>query len=537
MKVVTPIQMNEIDNITISEVGIPGIVLMENAAIKVVEEIVKYLGTIFGKEIIIIAGKGNNGGDAFAAARHLYNKGADIRVYIIIDKKAIGGDAAVNLGILENMGIPINELFEKKHVTLLMEKISDADIIVDGILGTGLKGNIKDNLKDVVEALNVSGKPIIAIDIPTGVNGETGEVSDVCIKATKTVTFGLPKLGLVVHPGCEYTGGLIIADIGLVSSVIDKMDIKINIIEKNFVAGLMPVRKNNSNKGDYGRVFIVSGSVGMTGAGCLAAGAALRSGAGLIYLGVPSSLTCVYDASLIESVTIPLEDNNSGYLAKGSLDRINEMISKSSVVAIGPGLSVNKDIIEIIEEIIEKSDKPIIMDADALNALSKDLSILGNLKTDAIITPHPGEMSRLLGISIEDVQNNRMKVATEFAIKWRVITVLKGSRTIVALPDGTIYINTTGNSGMATAGCGDVLTGIIAGLIGQGVCPSDAAVAGVYLHGLAGDGAVGIKGEHGMIARDLVEELPRVIKGLININRRDCYESERNNVHERFHYN
>lgn len=515
MKVVTPKQMNEIDNITINRLGIPGIVLMENAAIKVVDEIIKYLGEVLNKEILVFAGKGNNGGDAFAVARHLYNKGARVSVYITAEKKEISGDSRINLDIIEKMGIENSELCEKIEVASLSDKLRQCDIIVDGIMGTGLKGNLKGIVKELVEALNRSKKTIISIDIPTGVNGETGEMSEVCIKAAGTVTFGLPKIGLMIHPGCEYTGKLIIADIGLPQSVIDKLDVRTNVIDSDFVSGLIPERQSESNKGDYGRVFIISGSVGMTGAGCLAAGAALRTGAGLVYIGVPSILTSIYDAALIESITIPLEDNNTGYLTKNCMSQINEKIERSSVVAVGPGLSGKDDIMEIVKNIIDNSDKPVIMDADALNALSKDVSALKNLKTEAVVTPHPGEMSRLAGISIEDVQNNRMKVAAEFAQKWKVITVLKGSRTIIALPDGTMYINTTGNSGMATAGSGDVLTGIIAGLIGQGVKPSDAAVAGVYIHGLAGDYAAEIKGEHGVIAGDLIEELPKVIKGLI----------------------
>jgi ADP-dependent NAD(P)H-hydrate dehydratase / NAD(P)H-hydrate epimerase len=532
MKVVTPAQMNEIDSKAINEYGIPGIVLMENAAIKVVEEIKKHLKTLQGKEIFVFAGKGNNGGDAFTVARHVFNNGARVRVYIAADIRGITGDAGINLNIIKKMGVEILQLAEKEQLAALRDSLKTSDIIVDGILGTGFKGSLTGIVKDLVEVLNISPAPIISIDIPTGVNGETGSVQGSCIKAERTVTFGLPKLGLIIHPGCEYTGEVIVADIGIPSEVFNSMDININLISGSLVSKLIPDRYSNSNKGDYGRVFIVTGSVGMTGAGILAASSALRSGAGLVYTGVPAMLTSIYDTALIETVTIPLKDNGTGILARAGIADILDRIDKSTAAAIGPGLSVNDDVTDIIYDIIENASKPLILDADALNVLSRDVSILKKLKVKAVITPHPGEMARLSGISIDQVQNNRIKVAAEFAQKWNVTTVLKGSRTIVALPDGTVYINTNGNSGLSTAGTGDVLTGLITGLVGQGAELSGAAIAGVYLHGLAGDNAAKIKGEHGMIAGDLLEELPKVIKCLKGGS---IHESKGNNVYKCFY--
>jgi hydroxyethylthiazole kinase-like uncharacterized protein yjeF len=512
MKVVTPKQMNKIDSLAINSMGIPGIVLMENAALRVVEEVCSYLGRVSCKKVFVFAGKGNNGGDAFAVARHLFNKGAKVYTYTVADKKDIAGDALTNLKILENLGVEVWELTNLLQLENLKSELSTADLVIDGIFGTGLKGKIEGLQAAVIKAINLSGKPVISIDIPSGINGETSEVLGCCIKALKTVTFALPKIGLILHPGCEFAGELITADIGIPHKVIDSLNIKTKVILRSFVSSLIPVRHCESNKGDYGRVLIVTGSAGMTGAGCLSAGAALRTGAGLVYLAVPASLSHIYSTSLKESMTVSLEDQGTGFLNRKSIKPLLANMKRKDVIAIGPGLSVNKNIIEIVDAVIKNSEVPVVMDADALNAVARDTSVLKQRKTQIVVTPHPGEMARLTGMSIEDVQSNRLETAKEFAAQYGVITVLKGAKTIIADPDGTVYINPSGNPGMATAGAGDVLTGIISGFIGQGVKPFEAAVAGVYLHGMAGDRAAEQKGQHGLIAGDIIEELPYAIK-------------------------
>lgn len=514
MKVVNPKQMNEIDSIAINRFGIPGIVLMENAALKVVDEIAKSLGIIRDKSIVVFAGKGNNGGDALAAARHLFNKGAKLYLFITADKSSIMGDARINLDIVEKMGIHAVEVNDLHQIEEVRGRLQTADLIVDGIFGTGFKGEITGINEDVIRLVNSSAKPVIAIDIPSGIDGKTGRAAGVCIKALKTVTFHLPKLGLVIHPGCEYTGELIAVDIGIPEAASDSLKINISITGRKAVVSCIPPRYIQSNKGSYGKVFFLTGSIGMTGAGYLAGSAALRTGSGLVYLGVPMTLTPIYDTLLAEAITLPLYDNNTGVLLRKSNDKVLEYINKMDVAAIGPGLSVNDDITDIVGNIIEKARIPLVLDADALNAISRDVAVLRKLKTQAVLTPHPGEMARLAGITVEEVQNNRIDTALEFACKWKVITILKGAKTVIALPDGTVFINPTGNAGMATAGTGDVLTGIIASLAGQGLSMTDAAVAGVYIHGTAGDNAAEKKGMHGLIARDIVEELPGVIKYL-----------------------
>jgi len=507
--------MNCIDSTVINETGIPGIVLMENAAIRVVEEISGFLGSLGGKTIFVFAGKGNNGGDAFAVARLLLNRDAKVCVYCTASKKDITGDALINLSILEKIGIRVSELVDGTRLESVRRELLTADVIIDGIFGTGIRGQVEGLPAEVIGTINSSGKPVISIDIPSGINGETGKMLGCSIKAVKTVTFALPKIGLVVHPGCEYAGELVVADISIPKKVIDSMEIKTNLIDRELVSGIIPERRTDSNKGDYGKVLVVTGSLGMTGAGYLTAGSALRSGSGLVYLGVPSSLVSVYDSALRESVTIPLEDEGKGFISRKCIDKLVDLMRNKDVVAMGPGLSVNNDITEVVGTVIDKAGIPLVLDADALNAVSGDISMLRKLKVKTVVTPHPGEMARLTGRSIEDIQSGRMTAAQDFASEYGVITVLKGAKTIVALPDGHVYINPTGNPGMASGGAGDVLTGIIAGLIGQGVEPENAAIAGVYIHGLAGDRAAEKKGMHGIIAGDIVEELPYIIKELV----------------------
>jgi yjeF C-terminal region, hydroxyethylthiazole kinase-related/yjeF N-terminal region len=519
MRLVIPLQMGQIDRYSINELGIPGIILMENAALRVVEEAVSALGgCVVGQKVLLLAGKGNNGGDAFAVARHLMLKGADTCVHILADKSAISGDAKVNLDILYNIGANVNLLTDRKQISSLEKDLYKSELIIDGIFGTGFKGVPDALTSEIIGMVNGAGKYVIAIDIPSGVNGETGKVPGSCVNANVTVTFQLPKTGLLVHPGCDRTGRLVVADIGIPEKAVFSQNINSYVIDQNDVSFIIPARKNDTNKGSYGKIFILTGSKGMTGSGCLCAKAALRSGAGLVYVGVPSSLATIYGSSLVEPIIMPLEDAGKGHIPLESVEHILKQMEKMDIMALGPGLSVNYDIRGIVGEIIKKSRIPLILDADALNSVADDLQVLNELKAEAVITPHPGEMARLTGLTIDEVQSDRIKVARDFAARWRLIVVLKGSRTIIALPDGTIYINTTGNPGMASGGSGDVLTGIIAGLAGQGIELADAAVAGVYLHGLAGDAAAIKKGVHGLIAGDMVEELPYVIKETVGRN-------------------
>ncbi len=515
MKLVTPEQMNKIDACTVKDYGVPGLLLMENAASALVSEAVSMLEGCRGKRVVAIAGAGNNGGDAFAAARLLQCKGADVRMYLVGSKAVVGREALTNLKILEKIGTNVREILEEKDIDTLCADMEKAQLILDGIYGTGLNREVDGLAGSVIGKVNASGKPILSIDIPSGVDGTNGTVKGSCIKATATVTFCMPKTGLVIHPGCEYTGRLITADIGIPLCVISKQDICTQLIDAEMVSPMIPCRNANSNKGDYGRVLLITGSTGMTGSGCLASMAALRTGAGLVYTGVPESLAHIYGSTLTEPIILPLMDFGSGCLAAESGSQILAYLKEVSVASIGPGLKASGSITAIVEKIIEESTIPLVLDADALNAISCNSAILKNLSVDAVVTPHPGEMARLTGLSIGDVQADRIGAARRFAENNGVTTVLKGSRTVVAHPDGRVFINPTGNAGMASAGTGDVLTGIIAGLAAQGAAVGDAAVAGVFLHGLAGDAAAAELGMHGMLAIDIIRHLPQTIRDVL----------------------
>lgn len=515
MKIANPVQMNAMDVSSINEYGIPGILLMENAAMAVVSEAVSMMESA-ANTITAVAGRGNNGGDAFAAARLLHCRGVDVKVYITGMKDGISGDALFNMTLLEKIGIPVFEITEDKDLEMLTDDMNKSQLILDGIFGTGLSREVSGLSAKVIDSMNASSKPILAIDIPSGIDGANGSIRGTCIKADTTVTFCMPKTGLVVNPGCEFTGRLVVAQIGTPPGVIDKQNIQTELIDARHVSRLIPVRRSESNKGDYGRALIVTGSTGMIGCGCLCSMAALRCGAGLVYTGVPGSLAGIYGASAAEPVVLPLEDGGSGCLSVKSVGQILRHMERMDVAAIGPGLTASDEVRQVVEQIIENSRVPLVLDADALNVLSGNPMILKKLNTEAVITPHPGEMARLTGLIIADIQKDRIGTAARFAAEYGVTVVLKGNRTVIAIPDGRIYINPTGNAGMATAGAGDILAGMIAGLVAQGVPVCDAAVAGVYLHGLAGDKAASYMGKHGMVAGDILLYVPHIMKELLS---------------------
>ncbi len=514
MKVVTCNQMREIDRTAIQEIGIPGVVLMENAALKVVGEIKCTLIDVQDKSILIFCGKGNNGGDGFVIARHLFNMGANVLVILIGDRSKVQGDAKKNLKIIEKLGLKIVQIKNDSSLAEIAASLYLCDLIVDAMYGTGIKGVISGIAKDIIELINDSGKYVISVDIPSGINGDDGRICGICIHADKTITFALPKIGLLNYPAANYVGKLKVADISIPDSIILTQNININTIDEKEIKRKLPARVKDSNKGDYGKVFIIAGSTGLTGAAVLAASAALRSGTGLITVGIPKSLNVIMEAKLTEVMSIPLEDEGKGVLSLKCVSQIIEKLNKTDALVFGPGLSTNTAILAILTDILKQSDVPIIIDADGINALARNINVLEERKCPVVITPHPAEMSRLTGLSIQKIQENRIKVAQDFAKQWKITVVLKGARTIIACPNGDIFINCTGNAGMATGGMGDVLSGIIASLIGQGMDEENAAVVGVYLHGVAGDVCSEDIGQHGLIPTDVIERLPMVFRQL-----------------------
>lgn len=509
MKIATSQQMKNIDRRAIREFGIPGVVLMENAASAVVAEMEQFFDGLTGLRVGIVCGKGNNGGDGFALARRLSIRGVAVRVALLAPFSAAAGEANVNLAILRKTDVQITQNASSRSVS---DIIAWSDIIVDAMLGVGLSSSLKGLFAQAVDMINTAGKPVVAIDIPTGINADTGSIMGAAIMADLTVTMALLKRGLVLLPGAQYAGAVRVADIGIPSVVVDKEKINAALLDRGYAWGLIGPRGPDSHKGDFGHLMIIAGSPGKAGAAIMAARSAQRAGAGLVSVAAPNNLVPVIQSQIVEAMCVPSVESIEGTLGLGSEEELLKAAATMSACAIGPGLSTHYETVQVVRNLVQRLTVPMVIDADGLNALVGFTDILKRTKAPVIVTPHPGEMGRLAGISSAEVQKDRITVASEFAAEYKVILALKGAGSVVACPDGRVFINSTGNPGMATGGTGDALTGMIGGLLAQGYPSTQAACLGVYLHGLAGDLAVKEKGEMGMIAGDLIEKIPDAIR-------------------------
>ncbi|MGD9162934.1 MAG: NAD(P)H-hydrate dehydratase [Desulfobacteraceae bacterium] len=514
MRLVTASEMREMDSMTINEAGIPGVVLMENAARSATRVFLDHFNPSEGSSIVIICGKGNNGGDGYVMARHLHEKGMIVTVGITGEKSAISGDALVNLKIIEKLGLEITEITDDEALQALQDKLIECSYIIDGLLGTGLNSSVRGIYKKVIEIVNLSGKPVMSIDIPSGLNADTGQIMGVSVRADLTVTFGFPKPGQLVYPGAEVVGRLVNIDIGIPGLISNRFESSHRLIgPEDFISDIC-IDKRDVHKGTRGHLLILAGSTGKTGAATLTAMGALRAGAGLVTVGVPESLNPIMECKLTEAMTVPLAETEEGTLSLKAEDDIFMLLSGKTALAIGPGLSTNPETVKLVCKIIKKCELPVVIDADALNALSMTPGSLEFLDEKKILTPHPGEMGRLTGLETREIQANRLKISREFTQKWHSHLVLKGAGTIVADPKGVLHINPTGNPALATGGTGDVLTGIISGLLARGLSEIKASTAGVYLHGLAADYFTEQNGESGLIATDLLDIIPFLIDSL-----------------------
>lgn len=513
MKIATAGEMRQIDAVTIEEYGIPGIVLMESAGCEIAVAVESVLAKTGGKRICIFAGKGNNGGDSFVAARRLCNRGFKVQVCLFAEISSLTGDARVHFGAIQKMGIDILEIASDRDWDKAGVAVSFADCLVDALLGTGLVGMVNDRLNRAIALMNESGKVVVAVDIPSGVEADTGMVRRSAVRAARTVTFGLPKLGLYLYPGAACTGEVTVTDLGIPAEVLSSREIRQNIATAAEIGYLLPVRSKVAHKGSCGRVAVIAGSQGMTGAAALAATGALRSGAGLVTLGIAASLNSIMEVKLTEIMTRSWPEIEGGALGLQSVPYMEELAGKCDATVIGPGLGRHEDTLSAIRKFITEARRPLVIDADGLIALTEDIQLLQQTEAVPVLTPHPGEMAMLTGLTIDEIGEDRLYVARQAAIDWGSIVVLKGAGTVVAFPDGEAFVNPTGNAGMASGGTGDVLAGMIASLIAQGMSSHDAAVAGVYLHGLAGD-IVAKRGMVGMTALDLAEAIPLAIHQL-----------------------
>ena len=510
MIVVTAREMKQLDSRTIEEYDVPAEWLMENAGRRVVEEIENTWGPVKGKRIAIVCGKGNNGGDGLVAARHLLKRSARTRVYLMGPTAAVMGEARTNLERFREIGGTIQALDEESAGRLAGE-LSEQDIVIDALFGTGLSSPLTGLAAQAVEAINASGKPVLSVDLPSGIHTDTGQIMGTAVKADVTVTLALPKRGLLLWPGAEQAGRLEIRDIGIPEALVSQISPTVRWLSAPEHSAILKRRPMNAHKGSFGHVLVIAGSIGKGGAAVMTSLSALRIGGGLVTLAVPSSLEGALPDRPLEIMTLPLPQTEDRTLAPSGLDSLLKFAEDKTVAAIGPGLSTQPETARLVHDLITNLSIPMVIDADGLNILASHLDILKQARAPIVLTPHPGEMARLAGTSSEAVQADRLAAASEFVGRYPVTLVLKGARTVIADRDGILTINTTGNPGMATAGTGDVLTGIIAGLIAQGYTPDQAACLGVYLHGLAGDLAADEIGEIGFLAGDLIRQIPAAL--------------------------
>ncbi|HSB03864.1 MAG TPA: NAD(P)H-hydrate dehydratase [Thermodesulfobacteriota bacterium] len=523
MKVVTAEQMQQLDQKAIEAYGIPGIVLMENAGRGAAEVILQTFSNLHRNGVAIVAGKGNNGGDGFVIARYLLDRGIGVKVFLLADPRALRGDAETNHQIFLRMKgevISIPSYTEYQKVKKDLEKV---DLLIDGIFGTGLDAEVRGYYREVIDHLNKLQKPVVAIDIPSGLDANTGKPLGTAIRATLTLTFGLPKVGLLIPPGTDYVGELKKIDISLPKRLIEGEKIQTHLLEEEEIRKKLSVpRRPNSHKGDYGHLLVLAGSVGKTGAADMACEAALRMGAGLVTLGIPKSLNAIMEIKLTEVMTEPLPETSKQTLSLRAFNTIHRLCENKKAVVIGPGIGTFKETQTLILKLIRTLNRPMILDADGLTALATQIKALPPVAGPIILTPHPGEMGRLTGLTSNQVMGDRLGISRKFSQSHQVYLVLKGYRTLIATPQGEIFINPTGNPGMASGGTGDVLTGMIGGLICQGFDILPSLQMAVYLHGLAGDRVASEKGEKSLVATDLIEQIPAVLQEGFDSNLKVC---------------
>ena len=514
MYLVTANEMQKMDRATIESFGLPGRILMENAGRGATQFFLEQFKDAENKKIGVIAGRGNNGGDGFVIARYLAQKGISVTVYLLSERQKISGDAAANLELLPPLKVPVIEMPDAESFSAHQTAMRHEAIWVDAILGTGLKSDVKEFFKDMIDFINQSNKPVFAVDIPSGLNSDTGQPCGACVRADATATFAFAKTGHFLLPGADYTGNLKIIDIGVPPHIANDVGPLQYLLTPDLIRTVSLPRPLDAHKGHTGHLLVIAGSTGKTGAAVMTAMSAMRAGVGLVTLGIPASLNPILEIHVTEAMTEPLPETKEGVLGEASFNRIMALLSDKKCLAIGPGIGTNPETKMLVQRLLQESKKPMVIDADGLNCLIGRTEILKNFEKPIVLTPHPGEMSRLIGTTAADVQKDRIKCARNFAEKFNVHVVLKGARTVVAHPDGRVFINPTGNPGMASGGMGDVLTGVIAGFIAQGHSPELAAHAGVYLHGAAADSLAKNKGSFGYLATDVMNTLPEAIKRL-----------------------
>ncbi len=513
MLIVTAEQMREMDRLTIQEYGVPSLRLMERAGEGIAKAILERFSNAAKKGVLIVAGKGNNGGDGFVVARLLKQKRIPCEVALLARRGELSTDATHNLrafiiGKGKVVEIGANGLEQ------LSRRIGKSGLLVDAILGTGVKSEVRGLFAEAITLINASGLPIVAVDIPSGLDTDRGIPLGVSIQAELTVALGYPKLGQVIYPGLKHVGELAVLDIGIDDRAVAKVAPKTELLDRETIQWLVPRRDPDTHKGTYGHLLVMAGSRGKTGAAILACRAAMRMGAGLVTLAAPRSLNDIFAGSLVEVMTELLRENTAEEPEPLGDAEWRRLLERKNALLFGPGIGVTEGTRNALRWLLRNLQMPWVIDADGLSSLALDVDRLRSAKTPPILTPHPGEMARLIGRDTAAVNKDRAGAAQFFAVTHRCHVVLKGARTVIATADGRVFINPTGNAGMASGGMGDVLAGMLAALLGQGLSPEDAMKLGVYLHGFVGDQVAAEKGPIGLIASDIIDGLPAGIRRL-----------------------
>jgi NAD(P)H-hydrate epimerase len=522
MRVVNNQQMQTIDRWAIKKLGIPSAVLMENAGRGCVDILQGYF-ELDNLNVLVICGPGNNGGDGFVIARHLMNRRASVKVVLTGKADTLSGDARTNYNILIRTGIEVIEIKTAAALRNLIDR-HHPELIIDAIFGTGYKGNLSNLYAKIFDVMNDTDAFILSVDIPSGIIGDTGQFDRSCVIADATAVMCLPKHGNILYPGRDFCGDTQIVDIGIPYSLINNEFPQ--LIEFETIERLLPLRPPDGNKGTFGQILIIAGARGYSGAAAMAARAALKTGAGLVRLAAPQCVIQAVEGNTMETVKIPLKETAAGTISAAAQAQLKTALSKSDVVVIGPGLTTDPETARFVKNILPKINVPLIVDADALNIIAGDIRLLKKIKAPCLITPHPGELSRLSAYKPGHINDHRIDIAAGFAKKHKLSIVLKGAPTVIADADGKVYINPTGNSGLASAGSGDVLVGMIAAFLGQGATLMNAAQLGVFMHGLSADLIAHETNEYSITAGDVLNHIGQAFNFILRRSFKDMNKND-----------
>jgi NAD(P)H-hydrate epimerase len=507
-------QMRELDRRTIEEVGIPGVVLMENAARGALCVLWRAFPDLERRRVALLCGRGNNGGDGLAMARHLLQKGVVVEIHLTGPPERLSPNARVQWEILKRLGVDVGIVGTPEGVSPSQLDWDRFDVVVDALLGTGLRSEVRGTLAELVHLMNRCPAPVFAVDIPSGLSSDDGRPLGETVRAHLTATFGLPKVGQFLFPGRAYCGDLWVVDIGIPQCLVEEIDPRARIVDPESLKGIIYPRDPASHKGSFGHLLVLAGSPGKTGAGIMASEAALRVGAGLVTLGLPKSLDPTVQARLIEAMTLPLPEGQEQSLSRAALGAILEAMEGKAAVVMGPGLSTMGETPSLVRDVLKRIRIPVVVDADGLNALVGHLELISAAQAPVVLTPHPGEMARLMGRTVREIQEDRIGWTLQLSQRIGAYVVLKGAGTVIAGPEGSVSLVPSGNPALASGGTGDVLSGMIGGLLAQGLPVLETLELAVYLHGLVGDLWAEAKGDRGLMATDLLDRIPETLNRL-----------------------